>query len=270
MSEPLVLRSDRGPVAVLSLNRPDRRNALSRGLVAALGDAFDAVAAETDLRAVVLTGAGTAFCAGMDLKEASVPGTSSEGEKQAVADMQALADLIDQVHHFARPTVAALNGDALAGGAGLALACDLVIASDRAHLGYPEVRRGLVASIVMHDLVRQVGDRRARELLLTGASVAAAEAERWGLINRVVPAERCLDEALALAAAMAEAAPKALTSTKRLLDEASGRPANLRGAAAVSAAVRVGDEAQEGILSFLEKRPPSWLATGRRPSGAEP
>lgn len=260
MSEPTVLRSNRGQAAVLTINRPEKRNALSRALVASLSDAVDEAARAPGVRVVVLTGAGVAFCAGLDLKEGAALGASHEAEQLAVADAQALADLVDQIHHLPKPTIAALNGDALAGGAGLALACDLVIAADSARIGYPEVKRGLVAAIVMHDLIRQVGDRRARELLVCGEPISACEAERWGLVNRVVPVESCLDEALAMARSLAEAAPSALAGTKRLLDEASGRPASLRGAAAISAAVRVGDEAREGMLAFAQKRPPAWVA----------
>jgi methylglutaconyl-CoA hydratase len=262
MSEPSVLRSNRGPVAILTLNRPEKRNALSHSLVSSLSDALDAIRVEIGLRAVILTGAGPAFCAGMDLKEASAIGSTAEAEKKAVADAQALGDLLEQLRHLARPTIAALNGDALAGGAGLALACDFVVASTNSHIGYPEVRRGLVAAMVMHDLIRQVGDRRARELLLSGAPIAAVEAERWGLVNRVVAPELCLEEAVSLAQSLAESAPQAAATTKRLLDEASGRPPSLRGAAAISAAVRVGDEAREGMRAFLEKRPANWTSGG--------
>ncbi|MBX6311595.1 MAG: enoyl-CoA hydratase/isomerase family protein [Isosphaeraceae bacterium] len=258
MSEPLVLREDHGPIIVLTLNRPEKRNALSRALIAALSDAIDQVAAEPGPRALILTGNGPAFCSGMDLKEAAEIGTHAEAEKQAVADLQAIAHLINQIHIFPRPTIAALNGDALAGGAGLALACDFVIADDAAHLGYPEVRRGLVAAVALYDLVRQAGDRRARELLLTGAPIPAALAEDWGLINRVAPKGQSLDDALNLARALLAAGPHAVTTTKRLLDEATGRPPDLRGAAAVSASVRIGDEAIEGMRSFLEKRQPRW------------
>jgi methylglutaconyl-CoA hydratase len=272
MSEQLVLRDDHGPVVVLTLNRPDRRNALSRGLATALGDALDRLMVEHGPRVLVLAGAGTAFCAGMDLKEALARGSSDSAEKDAVDDTQAIADLIDQVHRFPRPTIAALDGDALAGGAGLALACDFVVATAGARLGYPEVRRGLVAGIVLHDLVRQVGDRRARELLLTGAPIVAEQAERWGLINRVVTHGSALPAALELARELLESAPEALATTKQQLDEATFRPADLRGGAAVSAAVRVSDEAREGMNAFLEKRPPHWssgpsparLSEGRR------
>jgi methylglutaconyl-CoA hydratase len=258
MSGTLVLREDRGPIAVLTLNRPERRNALSRALVAELGDAIDALATELGIRALVLTGNGPTFCAGMDLKEASHPADPDQAERAAVADAQAIADLIDHIHKFPHPTIAAAQGDALAGGAGLALACDFVLMAESGRLGFPEVKRGLVAAIVLHDLVRHVGDRRARDLLLTGRSLEASEAAHWGLINRTVPAASTLDEALALARSLLAAAPVALTTTKRLLEEASSIPSDLRGAAAVSAAVRVGDEAREGMAAFLEKRKPRW------------
>jgi methylglutaconyl-CoA hydratase len=258
MSESLVVRVDHGPVAVLTLHRPDRRNALSRALVAGLGDALARAAVEPALRAVVITGSGPAFCSGMDLKEAREARGSAESEKVAVADLQALADLIQQVHTLRRPTIAALNGDAYAGGAGLATACDFVIAESHVQIGYPEVRRGLVAAIVMHDLVRQVGARRARALLLTGAPISAEQAERWGLVNMVVPAGASLNAALELGRALVESAPNAVEVAKRLLDEAVGRPADLRGAAAVSAALRGSDEAEEGMRAFLERRPPRW------------
>lgn len=261
-ADALVTREDRGPVAVLTLNRPERRNALSRALIAALGDALDAIEPDPAIRAVVLTGTGTVFCAGMDLKEATELDPSPEAERKAVADAQAIADLIQQVHQFPRPIVAALNGPALGGGAGLATACDLVVADEGAEIGYPEVRRGLVAAIVLHDLVRQVGDRRARELLLTGEPIDAPTAERWGLVNAVAPAGHALEGAIELARGLVPSAPLALSTIKRLLDEATDRPADLRGAAAISASVRVGDEAAEGMRAFLEKRPPRWASSG--------
>ncbi|MEO6809811.1 MAG: enoyl-CoA hydratase/isomerase family protein, partial [Isosphaeraceae bacterium] len=258
MNNPLILRDDHGPITVLTLNRSERRNALSRALIAALSDTLDQIATEPGIRAIVLAAAGPVFCAGMDLKEATEPDDTTEAQQQAVDDTQAIAHLIDQVHKFPRPVVAALHGDAYGGGAGLALACDLVVMADSARLGYPEVRRGLVAAIVVHDLVRQVGDRRARQLLLTGEPVSAEIALAWTLVNRVVPADRCQSEAVALAHTLIEAAPFALATTKRLLDEASNRPESLRGASAVTAAVRDSDEAREGMRAFLEKRPPHW------------
>ena len=211
-----------------------------------------------DVRALVLTGAGPTFCAGMDLKEAAEPIQNDEAERRTIDDSKGIADLIRQLHQFPRPTIVALNGDAYGGGAGLALTCDLVVASETAKIGYPEARRGLVAAIVMHDLVHLIGDRRVREMLLVGAPIDAATALAWGLINRVVPADRCLDEALALGGMLVACGPNALTTMKRLLDEAERRPLDLRGPAAVSAAVRVSDEAIEGMTAFLEKREPRW------------
>lgn len=264
MTEPIVRRTDHRAVSVLTLNRPELRNALSRALIARLSDSLAQAAVDSRVRAIVIIGAGSVFCAGMDLKEASAVIDTPEAEKQTIADVQAIADLIQQLHATAKPTIAALNGDAHAGGAGLATACDFVLASRSARIGYPEVRRGLVAAIVMHDLIRQVGARRARALLLTGEPITAEEAERWGLVNRVVDPERCLDEAIALGHSLAKSAPVAVETTKRLLDEISGRPHNLRGAAAITAAVRVSDEAEEGIRAFFEKRPPRWCADDRK------
>lgn len=260
MSPGFVRFDTRGPVALITIDRPDRRNALSASVIAELGDALDRARYDQAVRAVVLTGTAPAFCAGMDLKEANRDGAMglTDIERAAVADAQAMADLMMQVHAMPKPVVAAINGDALAGGAGLAMACDLAVAADSARIGYPEVRRGLVAAIVMHDLVRLVGDRRARQLLLTGDPISAAEAERWGLVNRVVPARECLDMAIAWGVALAEVGPIAVATTKKQLDEASRRPRDLRGSAAVSAAVRVSDEAIEGMTAFLEKRQPNW------------
>lgn len=259
-SEPLIGRSDQGTVAILTLNRPEKRNALSRALMAEFSDALDALRAAPKIRAVVLAAEGSAFCAGMDLKEAMAKGqgASMESSRASVEDTQAIADLIDQIHKFPRPIVAAVQGDALGGGAGLALACDLVVLAESARIGYPEVRRGVVAAMVMHDLVRQVGARRAREILLTGKPIESGQALAWGLVNRVEPVGRCREAAIALAQEFTDCAPMALATTKHLLDEASARPRDLRAAAAISAAVRDSDEAREGMRAFLEKRAPQW------------
>jgi methylglutaconyl-CoA hydratase len=262
---PLVTRSDHGPVCVLTLNRPERRNALGAALIDALSDALDQAEADSRIRSVVITGAAPAFCAGLDLKESREGVSTPEAERTEVAREQAIADLLNQVHQMSKPTIAALNGDAVAGGAGLATACDFVVAAESAHLGYPEVRRGMVAAMVMHNLVRQVGERRARSLLLTGTPITAAQAEQWGLVNRVVAADACVAEAVALGRTLVGCAPRAIETTKRLIAEASGRPHDLRGAAAITAQVRISDEAQEGIRAFFERRAPEWetRAAGR-------
>ncbi len=264
MSTRPLLCENRGAVAVLTLNRPERRNALSRALLAQLRDAVDDVGVDVGVRAVVLTGAGVAFSTGMDLKEAAEMHATAEGEYAMVAVLKEFADLLQCIHTLPKPVIAAVNGDALAGGAGLMAACDLAVAAETARIGYPEVRRGLVAAIVMHDLTRQVGDRRARQLLLTGDLISSKLAQDWGLVNTVTPAERCLDEAIRMAEGLIESGPTALATTKRLLDETEGRPPNLRGAAAISAVVRASEEAHEGISAFIEKRPPRWAGSTPR------
>lgn len=257
MSSALVTRQDFGTVAVLTLNRPEHRNALSRALVARLRDTLDGVAIESAIRAVVLTGAGASFCSGMDLKEAVNMEGSPEAERETIAVVQEFADLIQALHVLPKPTVAAVNGDALAGGAGLMSACDLAVAAENARVGYPEVRRGLVPAIVVHDLYRQVGDRRTRQLLLSGELISSTQARDWGMVSAITP-DNVVERALAIAGEFVQCAPSALATTKLLIDEASLRPRDLRGAAAVSAAIRVAAEAREGMRAFVEKRPPSW------------
>lgn len=258
MSDSLVLSEVHGPVAVLVINRPGRLNALSRGLVAELSDAISTVTSDVSIRALVLTGTGPTFCTGMDLREAGEITHDAQGEKSIVADVSAIADLIHQIHAVPKITIAALNGDTYAGGAGIMAACDFVVAAAGTKIGYPEVKRGLVAAVIMNDLVRQVGERRARELLLLGDPISVEQAELWGLVNRVVSPGACREEAIALAQALTAGGPRAQAITKRLLDESAGRMTDLRGAAAVTASVLVSDEAAEGIRAFLEKRPPSW------------
>ena len=257
MNNNLVLKTDDGPVRLLTLNRPERRNALNRVLMSQLGDELDHAAITPSVRVLILNGAGTCFCAGMDLSRAAIDHDADESE--AIDDANMIADLIDQVHMFPKPTIAALNGDAFGGGAGLALCCDVVIAADQARIGYPEVQRGLVAAVVLHDLVRLAGLVIARRLLLTGEPISARDAVEHGLIQATYPSDHILSSAIDFAKTLTRCAPMALATTKRLLDEATNRPKNLRGAAAVSAAIRVSEEATEGIRAFFEKRPPEWF-----------
>jgi methylglutaconyl-CoA hydratase len=259
MTEPLVTRTDDGPVAILTLNRPEKRNALSRSLMDELEHHVDRTGHDPKARSVVLTGAGPVFCAGMDLQEAARERGGAEAEQHAVVSLQQYADLIQKLHTLPKPTIAAVNGDALAGGAGLVAACDFVIAAETARFGYPEVIRGLVPAVVMYDLTRLVGDRRARQLLIAGQLITAPTAHSWGMVNQVTTPEACLVEAIRVGKDLVHCAPQAIGAIKRLLDETQGRPASLRGAAAVSAAIRVSEEAQEGISAFLEKRQPRWV-----------
>jgi methylglutaconyl-CoA hydratase len=264
MSKPLVVCELKESVALVILNRPEKRNALSRALVAELSGAIDELAGKPEVRAVVLAGAGPAFCTGMDLNEAAAidetPGTDSSGDLL----IREFAGLLDRLHGFPKPTIAAVHGDVLAGGAGLMSACDLAVAAASARFGYPEVRRGLVPAIIMHDVSRQVGDRRARQLLLSGSIITSTIACSWGLVNVIAPDDRLLEEAMGLAQGFVQCAPEAMAKTKQLLDQAYGRPSSLGRAAEMSAAIRRSNEAREGIRAFLEKRPAAWtLVTPR-------
>src|SRR5579871_1556810 len=175
MSDALVLYESSPPAAVLIINRPDKRNALSRALIAALADAFTK-AQHDAARCVILTGAGSVFCAGMDLAELAESVKRRDQADVIWDNALQLARLYDQIYTFPKPTIAAVNGAAVAGGAGLVTVCDLAVAVPEARFGYPEVRRGLVAAMVMPHLLRHVGERMARYLLLTGELIDAAEA----------------------------------------------------------------------------------------------
>jgi methylglutaconyl-CoA hydratase len=256
----LVLYELRPPAAILILNRPDQRNALSRGLIAALADAFQRVADDAKARCVILTGAGKAFCAGMDLAELSAMLHGGEDTGAVWDDAYRLATLFDQIYQLPKPTIAAVNGAAVAGGAGLVTVCDLALAAPEARLGYPEVRRGLVAAMVMPHLLRHVGERLARYLLLTGDLIDAGEACRTGLINRVVPQAQLLEEAQTVAKALSEGGPNALANTKALLMQFSQQAVSVEEAARASAAPRLTDECRQGLEAFFAKRPAPWIA----------
>jgi methylglutaconyl-CoA hydratase len=260
MSEALALVSRRGPAAVITLNRADKRNALSRPLIAGLTDAFARVQADPGVRCVILTGAGSVFCAGMDLAELQESLAIPKEQTPIWDDALRLAKLYDLIYTLPKPTIAVVNGSAVAGGAGLVTVCDLAIAAPEAKFGYPEVRRGLVAAMVMPHLLRHVGERAARYLLLTGEVIDAAEARRAGLINEVVPAANLLVRAEELASSLAEAGPQALTKTKALLHQFSQQALSVEQAAQASAAPRLTEECQQGLRAFFAKRPVPWAS----------
>ncbi len=261
MSEPIVLYEHRGPAAVITLNRPDKLNALSRALIASLREAFERAAQDAEARCVVLTGAGKAFCAGMDLAELSESlehQHEPEGQHRIWEDAYKLALLLDLIYSLPKPTVAAVNGAAVAGGAGLVTVCDLALAAKHARLGYPEVRRGLVAAMVMPHLLRHVGERMARYLLLSGELITADEAETWGLVNESLPAEQLRSRTEWLCGALAEGGPGALVSTKTLLKSFSRQALSVEETARASAAPRVTEECQAGLKAFFAKKPVPW------------
>jgi methylglutaconyl-CoA hydratase len=241
------------------MNRPAQRNAISRALIRALADAFRRAQDDAEARCVILTGAGSAFCAGMDLAELSE--TLQQTEQAKVwDDAQQLANLFDQIFTLPKPTIAAVNGAAVAGGAGLVTSCDLALAVPEARFGYPEVRRGLVAAMVMPHLLRHVGDRAARYLLLSGELIPATEALRVGLVNEVVPAAELLTRADALARSLALGGPNAQASTKALLQQLSPAALSVEETARASAAPRLSEECQQGLRAFFDKQPTPWEA----------
>lgn len=243
---------------ILTLNRPEVRNALDRQLRLDLSTALDVAESEPGVRALVLTGSGAAFCAGMDLGELeSLPDRGEEGHLE---DSRELARLFRRLYSISKPVVAAVNGHAVAGGAGLASVCDVVIMSEDAKLGYTEARIGFVAAVVSVFLTRMAGERVARELLLEARPVSAHEAKARGVVSEVLPAERVLERAVELAGTLAKNSPMALAATKRLLVESSGLDLDgaLDLAVKANARARMSEDLREGVRAFLEKRPPHW------------
>ena len=260
MSEPLTLidRSHPG-IAIVTLNRPDKRNALNIPLLEAFCAALDEVIARPEDRVVIVTGAGPVFCAGLDLAEARDP---HQAHRSADLVGRALRTLMEAP----KPTIAAVRGAAVAGGAGIMLACDLAVVAEDFKAGFPEVRRGLVAGLVMTFLRRKTSERMARELLILGELIGAERALAEGLVSRIAPVERVLDEALALARTAMKGAPGAIATTKALYDELWHRPVNehLTRAHELHKAMRSTPEAAEGLAAFEEKRLPSWDPDAKR------
>jgi methylglutaconyl-CoA hydratase len=249
------------PSGTIILNRPDKRNAITRQLMADLAQAFDDLHQERKVRAVILTGAGTAFCAGMDLSEMQQTAQQPDAMQAWHNDAVAYRELIDVMLRFPKPIIAAVNGPAVAGGAGLALASDIVIGTPEARFGLPEPRRGIVAGLVSPLLVFRIGASHAANLLLTARTIEPAEAQRIGLYQEVVPCEFVWARAQELAGEIAKSAPEALLLTKRMLNETIGEHLGtlLSAGAAASATARTTEAAREGLAAFLEKREPSWL-----------
>jgi len=244
-------------VATLTLNRPEKRNAISFELIDDLLQALDEVA-KSSASVLILTGAGKAFCSGMDLENLkSLIGRSPE---QNLKDSETMVRLFRALYEFPKVTIAAVNGAAIAGGTGLAVLCDFTLAVPEARFGYTEVKIGFVPAIVSTFLLRQLGEKHARDLLLTGRLIGVEEALRMGLINEVVPADRLMSRARELAAQVMENSPTSLALTKRLLSDHARAELDTQIAAAVreNAAIRTTKNFREGVTSFLEKRKPHW------------
>jgi enoyl-CoA hydratase len=249
-----VLRERRGPIEIVTINRPEARNAIDYETSAALADAFDDIEADDDVWAVVLTGAGEkAFCAGMDLKAFAGGGGNVMGVSGGFAGVTN--------RDFPKALIAAVNGHALAGGFEIMLACDMVVAADHATFGIPEVKRGLVAGAGgIIRLPKRISLARALELGMTGDAIDAQTALSMGLVNRVVPGPEVLPSALALAERVCEAAPLAVRATKKVIKASLQLPESeaWKVQAGVAAEVFSSPDALEGATAFAEKRKPVW------------
>jgi len=250
-----------GPVATITLNRPEKRNAISYELLDELLDALSEVE-RSHAQVVLLTGAGKAFSAGMDLDTLrSIAGLSpEESQNDSMRQARLMRTLFRTLYDFPRVTIAAVNGPALAGGCGLATLCDFTIASSDARFGYTEARIGFIPALVSVFLLRSVGEKQARDLLLTGRIIHADEALRMGLVNEVVAPEKLIERANELAASLLQNCPTSLVSTKRLLKAYSREEIDRQLDAAVeeNARIRLTEDFREGVTSFLEKRGPRW------------
>ena len=242
-----------GGILTLTLNRPDKRNALSAALVEALHQAFEAADLDGDVRVVVLTAAGKDFCAGADLQELLASADASAEANEAAA--LRLGSLFGCIRQLPKPVVAVVRGRALAGGAGLMTACDIVLAGAGAQVGYPEVLRGFVPAMVMAPLRRLVGEKAALDLVLTGRLLGAAEAHAAGLVSRVVPDESLERVAGELARGLASASGSALALTKGLFYQLDGQSFDqgIALGARVNALVRQTPEFRDAIARFLAR-----------------
>jgi enoyl-CoA hydratase len=254
----VLLRERRGHTEILTINRPEARNAINGAVSRAVTDAFDELEADNDCWVVIVTGSGDkAFSAGMDLK------AFTAGEAGEIMGAKGGFGGITQ-RNFPKPLIAAVNGSCLAGGCEIMLACDLVVAVEEAKFGIPEVKRGLMAGAgALIRLPKKLPPTIAMELALTGDPIDAPRALELGLINRVVPAGKLMEEALALAGTIADNAPIAVRVSKRVMKQAGELP-DAEGWAVNNAAVSEvfgSADAQEGPIAFAEKRKPNWTGT---------
>jgi enoyl-CoA hydratase/carnithine racemase len=252
-----VERERRGRVEILTINRPEARNAINPEVTAAMGAALDDLDGDEECWVVVLTGAGDkSFSAGMDLK------SFASGQGAGIIDAHGFASITRR--RFAKPLIAAVNGAALAGGCEIMLSCDLVVAAEHATFGVPEAKRGLIAGAGgLIRLPRRIPRAVALELALTGEAIDARRAFQVGLVNRVVPAERLMEEALALAEQIAANAPLAVRCSKKVMLDSADLPEAEAWALndGTFAEIFTSADAMEGAVAFAEKRAPHWTGT---------
>jgi len=247
-----------GGILTITMNRPDKRNALNPEMMEDLTHAFIAAGDDPSCRVVLLTGAGSAFCAGLDLDHLETLRARTPEEHRL--DSERIARLLRTLYDAPKPTIAAVNGAAIAGGMGLATICDFTLAIPEAKFGYTEVQIGFVPAVVSAFLRGQIGDKRSRDLLLTGRLIKSPEAFDLGLVTRVVPEQDLMVEAHRLACTLLRNSPAAMQATKRLLSEHAHHHLDqeIESAIAANAEARTTEDFKEGIRAFLEKRRPDW------------
>ncbi len=255
---PTILIHETGGIRTLTLNRPERRNALTPEMQTELIAALDEAAVSSSTRVVILTGAGEGFCSGLDLS--ALQAMQNKTSAQLDEDARRIARMFQTLYALPVPTIAQVNGHAIAGGTGLATLCDFTLAATPAKFGYTEVRIGFIPALVSAYLVMQIGEKRARDLLLTGRLFSAEEGFRLGLVTEVVAPEELAARAQALAETLLANSPASLRATKALV-AAQNRPW-LEAALALSLEANVSGrqhpDFREGLSAFLEKRPPVW------------
>lgn len=246
------------PTALLTLNRPEVRNALSPDLMRSFEAALDQVLSRDDVAVVIVTGEGRAFCGGADLSV--LRDMTAQSSEEARQDSKRLMNFFRRIYEFPKPVIAAVNGPAVGGGCGLASVCDIVLAVEDAVFGYTESRVGFIPALVAVFIVRICGEKKARELLLTARMFSAVEAKDIGLVNDIVPKESLLPKARELAEAISQNSPTAVTFTKELIRDLYGLNLNeaLTSALQLNALIRTTEDFKEGVSSFLEKRRPEW------------
>jgi methylglutaconyl-CoA hydratase len=247
-----------GAVGTLTLNRPEKRNAISSDMIKELLTALSNAESHPDLRVLILTGAGKAFCSGMDLE--TLQAISAQTAAENLGDSREMARLFQRIYSFPKPLITAVNGAAIAGGCGIATFSDITLAVPEAKFGYTEVRIGFIPALVSVLLRRQIGEKHAREILLTGRIFDAAEAYRLGLVTEIVPCPDLLKRAREFSAILLESSPTSIRRTKRLLlhYEESEIQQEIELATQENAAIRGTEDFREGLASFLEKRSPKW------------
>ncbi|GAC1362964.1 MAG: enoyl-CoA hydratase-related protein [Acidobacteriaceae bacterium] len=253
--------TSQGSARTITLNRPERRNAMTSTMQDELISAMEAAAVENDCGVLVITGAGEAFCAGLDLEQLKSVVDQSPAEHKI--DAERVARLFRTLYELPLPTIAAVNGAAIAGGTGLATLCDFTLAVPEAKFGYTEVRIGFVPALVSAFLALQMGDKRARAVLLTGRLFTAEEAHGWGLVSEVVARENLLERSRELAKLLLCNSLQAMAETKRLLAEQNRvwLDGAIEAALRANAGARQTADFREGVTAFLEKRKAVW---GRR------